>query len=246
MSPAFSTGSTVPPCIRVCSTITLSAVIEDGTTSFVRATDLEVDVGDEAPLRRRARDDLAEEPAVHGPVRVAGDDDVDLLVHPLDDRRQRARRVDTAVDRRLRVRAGPGGVPPRGMEPPSCRSTRIVSTPCRFSSGTSALTEPASSRKSTVLMPSGVTIVGVSSSVMPTIPTLTPLKWWIPYGAKIGCPSVLYLTFAARKSKVAPWYGSPSPHPYHRVAAVAAEPAAVRHAQQLVDALVELWLPTPL
>ena len=68
----------------------------------------------------------------------------------------------------------------------------------------------ASSRKFDAAMPAGVTIGGVPSSVMPTMATLTPLKWWILYGGKIVSPLSLYVTFAARKSNVAPSKPSPS------------------------------------
>ena len=46
----------------------------------------------------------------------------------------------------------------------------------------------ASSKKSTLPTPAGVTIVGVPSSVMPTMPTLTPPNLWILYGGKIVFP----------------------------------------------------------
>ena len=86
----------------------------------------------------------------------------------------------------------------------------IVSTFCFFSSATAAFAVAASSRKSTVWIPAGVTMFGVVFVVMPMIPTLTPLKWWILYGAKIGPLPSLYVTLAARKSKLAPPKPSPS------------------------------------
>ena len=109
--------------------------------------------------------------------------------------------------------AAPAPFPAVETLPPSWSRTMIVSTFCFFSSATAAFAVSASWRKSTVLMPAGVTIVGVVTVVMPMIPTLMPLKWWMAYGAKIGSPLSLYVTFAARKSNVAPPYGSPSPQP---------------------------------
>ena len=55
--------------------------------------------------------------------------------------------------------------------------------------GTRALTDSASSMKSTEAMPSGETMSGVPSRVMPTKATLTPPgKSWIAYGGKIVSP----------------------------------------------------------
>ncbi len=111
-----------------------------------RATDLEVDVGDQPPLRSGSGHDLAVDHAVDGPVRVAGDDDVDLVVHRRDDRGQGARRVDAAVDRLLPGRRT-GAVTGRETLPPSWSRTMIVSTFCFFSSATAAFAVSASAEE---------------------------------------------------------------------------------------------------
>ncbi len=64
-------------------------------------------------------------------------------------------------------------VPPV-TEPPSWSRTTMASTPRCLRNGTSALTESASSLKSTVAMPAGETISGVPWRVIPTKATLTP------------------------------------------------------------------------
>ena len=70
-------------------------------------------------------------------------------------------------------------VPSVGVAP-SCSSTMIDLTPFLRSLGTSALAVSTSSRKSTSVMPALLTMVGVSSRVMPMKPTFWPwtLKIW--------------------------------------------------------------------
>jgi hypothetical protein len=53
-------------------------------------------------------------------------------------------------------------------------------------------------------MPSGLTISGVASRVMPMKATLMPSNFSMPYGAKMVFPLSLYFTFAARNGKLAP------------------------------------------
>ena len=67
----------------------------------------------------------------------------------------------------------------------------IVSTPCRWSSGTRAFTESASSWKSMSAVAAAVTMLGVPSSVMPTTATLTPGNLWMANGGKIVSPVAL-------------------------------------------------------
>ena len=57
---------------------------------------------------------------------------------------------------------------------PSCSSTMIDLTPFLRSWGTSALAVSTSSLKSTSAMPAWLTMVSVSSSVMPMKPTFWP------------------------------------------------------------------------
>ena len=58
--------------------------------------------------------------------------------------------------------------------PPSCSSSTIALTPLALSSVAYLLAVVTSSRKSTLVMPLGLTMLGVPSRVMPTKPTLTP------------------------------------------------------------------------
>ena len=136
------------------------------------AVELGIDIGDESTLRGGTGYDLAVDQAVDRPVRVTGDDNVDLIAHRVDDRWEGARRIDAGVDER---RVGAGAVAGRST-PPSWSRTTIALTPRVSSSGTSALTVSASSRKFTAAMPSGLTIQGVPSSVMPMKATFTPSK----------------------------------------------------------------------
>ena len=76
-------------------------------------------------------------------------------------------------------------------EPPSWSRTTIVSIPWRWSSGTRALTESASSWKSMSAVAAAVTMFGVPSNVMPTTATLTPGNRWMAYGGKIVSPVAL-------------------------------------------------------
>ena len=81
---------------------------------------------------------------------------------------------------RLIVSGEPAPLAALLVDPPSWSRTTIVSAPRRFSSGTSALTVSASSKKSTCEIPAGLTIEGVPSRVMPTTAILgPPLKRWI-------------------------------------------------------------------
>ena len=65
----------------------------------------------------------------------------------------------------------------------------MASTPRCLRKGTSALTESASSLKSTETMPVGETISGVPWRVMPTKAILTPPgKSRMAYGGKIVAP----------------------------------------------------------
>ena len=70
-----------------------------------------------------------------------------------------------------------------------------------------------SSLNSTVVMPAGFTMPGVPLSVMPTKPTSTPPTQRRVIGARCGSPVRLFTTLAARYSKSAPRYGSPSWQP---------------------------------
>ena len=110
----------------------------------------------------------------------------------------------------------------------------IVSTFCRFSTGTSALTESASSKKFTDWIPAGVTISRVPSSVIPTIAIFTPLKW---------CDLVRRedrlagrLVGDVRRQEIELGTGEA----VAVLTAVDRMAAAVLHPQELVDALVEL------
>ncbi len=84
-------------------------------------------------------------------------------------------------------------------------------------------------------MPSAATSVSVASSVMPMKPTLMPWTFLISYGGSGVLPVAVSTTLAASHWKSAPAYGS-----FVEVAPVDRVTAAVLHAQQLGDALVEL------
>ena len=113
-------------------------------------------------------------------------------------------------------------------------ATTIVSTPCALSSGTSAFTVSASSRKSTCEMPAGETIDGVPSSVMPMNATLHAAEALDRVRREDRLAGRLVLHVGGEELEVGA---------LERVAVLAAVDgmaAAVLHAQELGDALVEL------